>query len=213
MASSYMYDDWDRAEVLPFVPEANRILEVGCSYGGFGQLLKGRSNSPEVWGIEPEPKAAEVAASRLDRVIVGDFPALAPVGERFDCVVFNDVLEHLVDPWGALRCALGLLRPNGCVVASIPNVRFGPVVSALLLRGRWNYTDVGVLDRTHLRFFTRSSMIEMFKECGYDVSSVNAIRQIRRGRIARTAKLFGSHATEFTAPQFVIVATTSEPRA
>ena len=97
-------------------------------------------------------------------------------------------------------------------MASIPNVRFGPVVSNLLLRGKWTYTDIGVLDRTHLRFFTRSSMKELFFESGYIVQEIHPIRQLRRGRIAMLGRAIGALGEELTAPQFVVVATPTVQR-
>ena len=208
----YAYGDWSRDEVLPFVPDCPRILDVGCSFGGFGELLKRRASAPVVWGVEPEGDAATVAADRLDRVIIGEYPQALSVGERFDCVIFNDVLEHMVDPWKTLRETLNFLEPSGVVVASIPNVRFGPVVSNLLLRGKWTYTDIGVLDRTHLRFFTRSSMKELFFESGYIVQEIHPIRQLRRGRIAMLGRAIGALGEELTAPQFVVVATPTVQR-
>src|SRR6478735_6638695 len=95
------YYEISRAEMLPFVPvECARVLEIGCSSGGFGKLIKDRGSDTIVWGIEPDKTAADVAATRLDRVINGTFsPSLPEIaGKTFDCIVFNDVLEHLVDP-------------------------------------------------------------------------------------------------------------------
>lgn len=123
--------------------------------------------------MEANAAAAAVAATRLDKVIAGRFPEdVGPEEGPFDCVVFNDVLEHLIDPWEALRLTRPLLSEAGRVVAMIPNIRHVRAVMPLLFRGRWDYADTGLLDRTHLRFFTRATMIDLFETAGYTVKSV-----------------------------------------
>jgi len=92
--------------------------------------------------------------------------------------VCNDVLEHLPDPWTVLRQAHGLLNPGGVVVASIPNLRYFPVLKDLVLRGEFEYQRDGVLDRTHLRFFTRKSIGRLFEDTGYSVRAVEGLRGI-----------------------------------
>ncbi len=134
------YFECHRREMLPFVPaDCHRVLDVGCGIGGFGESLK-RTRDVEVWGIEPVESAAKKAAAKLDEVIHGRFNSEAglPVG-NFDCVVFNDVLEHLLDPEEALRYARILLSPAGIIVASIPNIRSLPIVWQLAVHGRWEY--------------------------------------------------------------------------
>jgi 2-polyprenyl-3-methyl-5-hydroxy-6-metoxy-1,4-benzoquinol methylase len=170
------YFECAREEMLEFVPPSARtILEVGCGAGGFGGALR-RQGQREVWGVEVNPAVAKRAASQLDRVLVGEFPTVVELPERyFDCVVFNDVLEHMIDPWGALRATRRLLTEGGVVVASIPNVRYLPLLYKLLVRGDWTYAPSGVLDSTHLRFFTVKSMREMFDRMGYDVIRIEGL--------------------------------------
>ena len=109
-------------------------------------------------------------------MVPGYFPeAMDSLDERFDCVVLNDVLEHMVDPGSALVAARRFVAPGGYVVASIPNIRYFPVVHQLVFKDRWDYADWGVLDRTHLRFFTVSTMIEMFERAGYQVARTHGI--------------------------------------
>ena len=130
----------------------------------------------------------------------------------FDCIVFNDVLEHLADPQSALGAARGSLTAIGSVIASVPNVRHFTVTVPLVLYGRWTYRDRGILDRTHLRFFTRSSLIGLFDASGYLVDRVEAIRLTRRkGKVARVLHLLGHRATEFLAEQYVISAMPRAP--
>jgi len=170
------YFEWARPEMLSFVPQnCRRILDVGCGAGGFGETLK-RARNVEVWGVEPVPSVAQRAAGKLDRVIEGDFgPGTALPEASFDCVVFNDVLEHMVSPEAALRRARHLLAPQGVVVASLPNVRSFPTIWQLVFHARWEYQDSGVMDRTHLRFFTKSSIVSMFEAEGFEVDSVCGI--------------------------------------
>ena len=166
-----------RAEMLAFVPAGvDRVLELGCGSGAFGAALK-RSGIREVIGIENVPDAAEAARSRLDKVLVADVEKDAldlPAG-AFDCLVCNDVLEHLVDPWEALKKLRVHLRAGGWLVASIPNVRHHKVVRRLIWPGRWRYEDDGVLDRTHLRFFTRESIVELAESAGFAVERIEGI--------------------------------------
>ena len=150
------------------MPEgARRILDVGCGEGAFGALLK-RRRGCEVHGVERFPPAAAAARRVLDSVTEGDAEsARLPFDDgSFDCLVYADVLEHLVDPWRALRDHVRLLRPGGRVVASVPNVRHLGVVLRLLLLGRIDYADEGILDRTHLRFFTRRSLLALLEGAG-----------------------------------------------
>ena len=168
--STSQYGDSARREMLPFVPAAaRRVLDVGCNSGGFGAALRAERGA-EVWGVEPNAAAARQAESRLDRVFCARFDAgLALPTAHFDAVVFNDVLEHIDDPWSALRFAATLLATGGVVVAAIPNLRHIDNLEHILLEGDFRYESHGVRDRTHLRFFTRRSAARLFDESGYDV--------------------------------------------
>ena len=163
--------------MLAFVPaRARRILDVGCGEGVFAAGLK-RERSVEVWGIELDSNAAASAADKLDRVLIGDaVQCLADLaGGAFDCVVLNDILEHLVDPEELLRGLKPKLAAGGCLVASIPNVRYFPHLWQLVVRGQWEYAAEGILDRTHLRFFTRYSLTALFGRCGYRLEQIEGI--------------------------------------
>ena len=152
-----------------------RILEAGCSSGYFGASL--RACGHVVWGIEPFQHAAQAAQDVLDHVYVGDIQSFFDEfpNERFDVIVFGDVLEHLDNPVSVLQKCRKFLNPNGRVVASIPNVSH-LAIRAMLIEGRWDYSDLGILDRTHLRFFTRDSAIEMFSDAGYQVHQISPVR-------------------------------------
>jgi 2-polyprenyl-3-methyl-5-hydroxy-6-metoxy-1,4-benzoquinol methylase len=171
--------------MLAFVPgSARTILDVGGHSGGFAHTLRGDDPSRVLWGVEADAEVAALAGPQYDRLLVGPYPgALAGVDVRFDCIVFNDVLEHMVDPWTALRATVAHLAPDGVVVASIPNVRNVKVVLRLVVLGDWTYTDMGVLDRTHVRFFTRRTIRSSFAHCGFAVDRLEGINPVGGDRV------------------------------
>ena len=169
-----------RREMEPFVPAtAGMVLDVGCGAGAFAATLRAAraGRALEIWGVELSPEAAARAGTACDRVLVGDAVACLrdlPAG-GFDCVVMNDVLEHLVEPEPLLREARRVLKPDGSLVASLPNVRYFFNVWDLVVHGRWDYMDEGILDRTHLRFFTRGSLRRLLEEEGFAVQRLQGI--------------------------------------
>jgi len=170
-----------RYEMIDYVPiTGNKILDVGCGQGEFGRTLK-QCRTVEVWGVEIIPEIASKAKVILDSVVVGNIEesqAMLP-NYYFNCIVCNDVLEHLKDPWKVLVLLREKLAPGGCVVASIPNVRYFPNIKDLLLEGKWKYVNSGIIDITHLRFFTKSSIKEMYDISGYAIKKIEGIRKRR----------------------------------
>ena len=172
-----------RTEMLKYVPSGvTRILEVGCGSGVFGAALRERQRlageaRAHMIGLELEPAAADLARGTFDQVIAGYFFDQVPTLQSgtFDCVVGNDVVEHLTDPWRALAQLHRLLCPGGRLVLSLPNIRFWGVVKDLVWNGGWKYADDGVLDRTHLRFFTRSSIESLLRDSAFEDVSVEGI--------------------------------------
>jgi SAM-dependent methyltransferase len=160
------------AKLVAACGEHMRVLEVGPSTGYLSEVLRARGCA--VTGLEIDPAAAAVAQEHCDRIVVGDVERIDLHGcfspGEFDVVMFGDVLEHLVDPAAVLGRVAPLLAPDGRVVASIPNVAYVSVRLALLA-GRFRYTDQGLLDRTHLRFFDRGGIQALFAGAGYDVLS------------------------------------------
>jgi len=149
----------------------NRFLDIGCASGALGVALKEKFPGASVVGIEAGRGAAAQAQQRLDRVVCSrieevDFSAPDMAGQ-FDAVIVADILEHLINPWQVLLRLKAALAPGAQVLASIPNVRNLALLSELLLEGRWTYRDRGLLDVTHLRFFTFAEIMEMFEETGY----------------------------------------------
>lgn len=205
------YDFNARPEVLRVIPSTSRrVLDVGCAGGEFGKTLKAANASREVWGVEPRPDVAQHAGSAYDRMLTGRYPDVQLPERFFDCIVFNDVLEHMVDPCLVLTTTHRYLTDDGVVVASIPNVRFVPVVANLAFRGRWEYQDAGVLDRTHLRFFTRRSMVEMFEATGYHVKLCRGINALGHHRYPRVSQLVAAVLSDYAYSGFVLRASRRE---
>lgn len=163
------YFGFVRRDIAPLLPAScDRVLEVGCGGGATLAWLKDSGRATHIAGIELNAGAATVARTRVDTLYEGD------VGEHLakfepgslDLILCLDVLEHLVDPWATLQSLQQLLRPGGQLIASLPNVRHHSVVLPLLLRGRWAYAEAGIMDRTHLRFFSRESALELLRSAG-----------------------------------------------
>lgn len=169
-----------RCEMTKYIPECvEKLLDIGCADGNFGAFLKQKRNI-EIWGVELFEKAAQKATSRLDHVLIGSIEddALEIPLNYFDCVVFNDVLEHLSNPWQVLNSIKKFLKKEGYLVASVPNVRYFQNIKNLILSEDWNYVDEGVLDKTHLRFFTIKSFRRMMEECQYNIIELHGINQM-----------------------------------
>jgi 2-polyprenyl-3-methyl-5-hydroxy-6-metoxy-1,4-benzoquinol methylase len=175
------YFQQERHEMLGFIPqEANVVLDVGCGSGSFGQALK-KNRELTIWGIELNSDSALDASQKLDKVINSGFSSeLNLPSQAFDCIIFNDVLEHLADPWGALSYSKELLSDRGVIVASIPNVRYFSNVWELLVNKDWEYTSWGILDKTHLRFFTKRSMLSIFDNLDFDVEIIEGINPLNK---------------------------------
>jgi len=162
------YYESHRDEIADLIPHhCERILDVGCGYGGLGVLLKKQRNR-FVFGIEINASAARHLTQRYDRFFIGsvdDFD-IESIRNKFDCMVFADVLEHLIDPWATLDRFMVGLATGGTVIISVPNVRNLAVILKLLIKGRWEYKPSGILDEGHLRFFTKKELVGMIKHVG-----------------------------------------------
>ena len=182
------------------------MLEVGCGVGGFSKAVKDGLGA-EVWGIEPNAEAAEYCRAVLDHVFVGSVESHIkdlPDG-FFDCICMNDVIEHLVDPWAVLSALRVKLSKTGVIVASVPNVRHYKNLSDLLLRGEWEYTDSGILDKTHLRFFTAKSARRLFEESGYVVAELRGINRSRKFKLRMLNWLSFGSLWDISCLQFAIM--------
>ena len=207
------YYEAERSEMLPFVPSTARfVLDIGCSSGVFGAMIKNRNTDAVVWGIEPDPQAAAAARSRLDHVIEGAFESGMPdlEGKKFDCIIFNDVLEHLVNPGQVLIESRRYLSADGVVVSSIPNILYWPTMYQIVRHQDWRYEDSGILDNTHLRFFTKKSAVRMFDESGFEVIRCEGINPLVMKRYTLLNALLFGHLRDWKYLQFAIVAKPSE---
>ena len=161
-------------KMLALIGTGKRVVDFGCATGYFAQLL--RKDGCTVIGVEINPDAAKISEQYCESVVVADldFVHLNEIlpEANFDVAVFGDVLEHLRDPWRVLEEVHQLLKPNGFVVASIPNIAHGAIRLALL-QGNFEYTELGILDNTHLRFFTRKTVEELFEQSGFAVGSID----------------------------------------
>lgn len=166
-----------RPEVARLLPRAcTHVLEVGCGEGRFSAHLPHRRS---YWGVEPSA-AADQARGVLDHVFRGTYDEVAeqlPDG-HFDLLICNDVIEHMADPDAFLQSVRRKLAPGALVVGSVPNVRYLPHLAELLLQRDWRYRDAGILDRTHLRFFTAASLRRTLQQQGYEVQALVGLNSI-----------------------------------
>jgi SAM-dependent methyltransferase len=171
------YFDRVRTEILPLLPagSVDRMLEIGCGSGDTLAYLQASGRCRRTCGVELFPEAADTARGRLDEVYEGNIEQMElPIAPAsLDVVLCLDVLEHLIDPWAAAARLARLLKPGGVLIASIPNVRHFRVVMPLLVRGRWEYGQFGLMDRTHLRFFTERSATQLLQQAGLRVDAVH----------------------------------------
>ena len=171
---------FDRARVdfvhrLPLDP-TSAVLEAGCGTGATGALALKRGRAGRYVGIELFESAAARARNVLSEVVVGDVEAIEPDWQpaEFDALILSEVLEHLREPWAVLRKLSRFVRPGGLVLASSPNISHWRVVRELV-NGRFPLDDQGVFDRTHMRWFTPESFVEMFEGAGFAVDRVRPV--------------------------------------
>ena len=168
-----------RPEMVGFLPgQFRRTLEIGCGAGGFTHEHLG--GAEERWGIEPNADAARIAAPRLTKLLHGIYDAVATdlPDRHFDLVICNDVIEHMPDHDAFLQAIKQKLAPDAHIVGSIPNIRHFTALMKLLLLNDWAYKDDGILDRTHLRFFTEKSLRRALIDNGYAIERLEGIRSI-----------------------------------
>lgn len=189
MASSEIADYYaaERPELLAFLrPHGpfGTALDIGCASGmlGAGLLREGIVGACD--GIELNADAARLAGTRLRQVWNGSIESVADgiPWQQYDLVILADVLEHLADPWAALRLLRERTAPGSRLMLSVPNVRHYKVSLPLLFRGEFRYADEGIMDRTHLHFFTRGSLEETVRECGW---TIRALGSHMKGRYRR----------------------------
>lgn len=201
-----------RMEMLEFIPSTTkRMLEIGCSTGQFGANVKKMLKDVEIWGIEPNENVVGEARELLDKVINATFEKDMPqlVGQKFDTIVFNDVLEHLIDPGLVLQWCHQYLSSGGVIVASIPNVLFFPsFFHKILIKQDWEYEKEGIFDNTHLRFFTKKSIVRLFTENDYSIQRMQGINSWRSFKFSLLNTLLMKRIDDWQHLQFAVVAKT-----
>lgn len=159
------------AKLLRLVETDKTVLEVGCATGYVSKVMKEQLNCI-VTGIEKEPDAAKEAQKYCHKVLIGDVEKIdilkALNDEKFDVIIFGDVLEHLITPKEILIKMKYLLNDNGYILASIPNIAHISVALELL-EGKFEYRSLGLLDDTHLRFFSKENIQRLFREAGFKI--------------------------------------------
>jgi 2-polyprenyl-3-methyl-5-hydroxy-6-metoxy-1,4-benzoquinol methylase len=190
---------------------SGRLLDVGSGEGRWADRLR-EAGARELVALDPSSAAIEIASERYDRAVVGTIEGatLAHLGgEPFDVIVAADVLEHLVDPWRAMRILRSWATPRAILAVSVPNLRFYRLVGNLVLRGEFEYERCGVRDWTHLRWFTRLSLGRALAASGWEpehwVTSAT-----RKG--ALLAKISEQLANDFLRQQLIVVARAAAAR-
>jgi O-antigen biosynthesis protein len=166
-------DNSSLKKLLDLVGDSKEVVDFGCATGYFSNLLQKKGCM--VTGVEINTDAAKVAEKYCERVIIADLDFVSVTDilpcQMFDVAVFGDILEHLRNPWKILSETRKILKKDGYVIASIPNIAHA-AIRLSLLQGRFDYTDFGILDNTHIRFFTRKTVEELFTKAGYSVAIV-----------------------------------------
>ena len=175
--SSDQYYQFARSEMLAFLPDNySKVLEVGC---GAGSFIKSFDKSAEYWGVEQDSVAAEMAAKHMSKVLVGSYQTVCEKipDSYFDLIICNDVIEHIEHYDKFLQDIKSKLSNDGALMVSIPNVRFLPNLFELLVLKDWRYRNAGILDKTHLRFFTRKSLCRTLEELGWRIETIQGINR------------------------------------
>lgn len=182
----------DRLDIIEFIPRGvKRVLDVGCGYGNMGRRLREEFKA-EVVGIEKEERALNIAKDNVDKLIIGDVETITLPFKQgyFDCIVYGSILEHLRDPWKLLKNHAFYLRKGGSCVACLPNISHYSVIQNLL-RDKWEYAPSGLLDDSHLRFFTFSGIEKMFRDAGYNIEEEKRFIRASKSKKVLNKLLFG----------------------
>jgi 2-polyprenyl-3-methyl-5-hydroxy-6-metoxy-1,4-benzoquinol methylase len=196
------YFDGSRPDIVSKLRTSSdaAILEIGCGAGGTGRAALAAGKAGRYVGIELNQAAARLAQAHLSEVLVGNVESLdlGRFAGAFDALIISEVLEHLIDPWQTVRRLSECLKPNGVVYASSPNVAHWQVLRELVA-GRFQYEEAGVMDRTHVRWFTPGSYAEMFTAAGFAVEHLEPLthagwkaRLLNRLTAGRFAHLFST---------------------
>ncbi len=199
--------------LLGQVPVGSKVLDIGCAAGYLGKYLATEKGC-EMWGVEPEPEMYHTAKQNGYNIVINKNieEALSDsslVGQRFDILIIGDVLEHLLFPEKILFLLKGLIKGGGKLLISLPNVAHYSIRRSLLC-GRWNMTDSGIMDRTHIHFYTLNTAREMLEKSGWEIDRVrprgDLERWFRKIGLERIGKKILFLFPEFFAVQFIFTA-------
>jgi len=184
----FSYYQIEKERIIAIIPPGdNRILDIGCAAGKLGQRLQELGKARELIGVEIHEPAVRKAKQFYDAVHLGDVEGLSlPYEDYFDFIVCADVIEHLRDPWTCLDKFLKYLKPEGSLVATIPNIRHWKIIRDLLFLGKWEYKEAGIMDNTHLRFFTKRSFETVLEKAGYLITHSEIWLESRRRKFVNT---------------------------
>lgn len=181
------------------------VLDIGCGEGEFSRHLK---KNCDVWGVEPDAESAVASSRKYKKVLVGKYEEMVsqiPDG-YFDLVICNDVIEQMADHEWFFRSIHGKVKGGGCLIGSIPNVRYIRNLFDLLLRKDWQYQDSGILDKGHLRFFTKKSFLRIFSKGDFIVEKFEGInpptQPFKRFYLALISAITLGHASDIRYFQF-----------
>lgn len=210
------YYGYERNDVINYVSEyffknkiskkISTVLEVGCGDGGTGKIIKEKFGVNKYVGVELMQEIANKAEKNVDKAICGDFEKMLESGnlqgidkDRYDMILFLDTLEHMYNPWTAIKKAREWLNEDGFLVLSIPNAGHISIVKKLL-RDKFAYEKSGLLDITHIRFFTFSTIQKMLNDNGYEIAGFTTLNDLSITKI----KLFNFFTFNFFKKQFII---------
>ena len=164
-------------QLFDLIPDAlQSIIEIGSGSGVLAKAIKHRSPATHYIGIELDPEYSKLSSRYCDLVLTDNIETpseeLRNYIQTTSAIVFSDVLEHLYNPWQTLKFLRSQISNECAIYVSIPNIQHWSIIFGLI-SGNFNYTDSGLLDRTHIRFFTKNTIISMFNDCGFEVKSIS----------------------------------------
>jgi 2-polyprenyl-3-methyl-5-hydroxy-6-metoxy-1,4-benzoquinol methylase len=176
-----------RFDLISLIPQnkANKVLEIGAGAGDTLVAIKSAGLAMEVVGAELLPlNNTNQDHPMIDRFIICDIEKddLDLSSGYFDVILMGDVLEHLIDPWNVIGKLSHFLKPGGLMIASVPNIRYYPAMIKVFLKGSFEYEQSGTFDKTHLRFFCKKDLIELFKQPGLNFHSITSINNFQNSK-------------------------------
>lgn len=197
-----------REDIIQFIPLGiKKTLEFGCGQGDFSLLVKNKFKT-ESWAVELHSESGDIASQKLDKVICGD--AIESIDKLpdnyFDVIIFLDILEHLNDPYTLLNRCKCKLSENGVVIASIPNIRYYSAFKSYLFNAKWEYKQHGIMDIGHLRFFTHSSIIDLFESLDYTIKTIKGMHPTKSNSYKLLNLLMLNRLWDVRYKHFIIVA-------